>query len=179
MKRMPLSLLLLLLFVGCTEQPEQTPVQDPKWTQEESINMNSTFAAEEDEEIDNFLSRRPDWRMTKTGTGLRYFIYERSENSDTAQVGDMVTVDFEISLLDGTICYTSEEKGPESFVVEKTDIESGLHEGMKFLCTGDKAKFILPSHMAHGLIGDSDQIPPLTPAIYDIHLLRIDKPQIQ
>ncbi|MEX1001916.1 MAG: FKBP-type peptidyl-prolyl cis-trans isomerase [Crocinitomicaceae bacterium] len=166
---------LFFSFLSCSGEPEEeSDVQDIKWTKEESINMNSTFAAEEDVEIDDFLSHRPDWKMKKTGTGLRYFIYSKSEHSDTVRVGDQVTVDFVIELLDGTICYTSEKKGAESFIVEKTDIESGLHEGIKYLSTGDKAKFILPSHMAHGLIGDTEKIPPLSPVIYDITLIKID-----
>ena len=107
-------------------------------------------------------------------SGLRSFIYYKSELNDTARVGDAVLVDFSVELLDGTICYTSEKEGPESFIVEKADIESGLHEAMQQMCTGDKGKFILPSFMAHGLIGDEDKIPPLTPVIYDIHLIEID-----
>ncbi len=137
--------------------------------------MNSVFAAEEDAEIEIFLETHPDWKMTQTGTGLRYMVYQKSEEVDSANVGDLVLVEFEISLLDGTICYTSEETGAEEFVVEKTDVESGLHEGIKFMCVGDRAKFILPSHMAHGLIGDEENIPPLTPVIYDISLLKIQK----
>ena len=165
-----------IILVGCGEdQPTQKPVEDPVWTKEESINMHSTFAAEEEEEIENFLSHRPDWKCTRTGTGLRYFIYHKSENKDTARVGDEVLVDFEISLLDGTICYSSENDGPESFIVEKTDIESGLHEGMQYMCTGDKAKFILPSHMAHGMIGDTEKIPPMMPTVYDITLISINR----
>lgn len=163
----------IYLIASCTERKVQELEQTPNWTQDESINMNATFAEEEDQEIENFLSHRPDWKMTKTGTGLRYFIYEKSENNDTARVDDQVLVDFTIELLDGTICYTSEENGPEGFVVEKADIEAGLHEGVQQMCTGDKAKFILPSHMAHGLIGDEDKIPPLSAVIYDIHLLEI------
>lgn len=164
----------ICLFACGSEHETQTPVQDSAWTQDHSIKMHSTFAAEEDEEIENFLKRRPDWKTTKTGTGLRYFIYSKSEFNDTAKVGYAVTVDFEISLLDGTICYDSKANEPESFIVEKTDLESGLHEGMQYMCTGDKAKLILPSHMAHGMIGDSDKIPPLTPTIYDITLISID-----
>jgi FKBP-type peptidyl-prolyl cis-trans isomerase len=38
---------------------------------------------------------------------------------------------------------------------------------------GDKAKFILPSHLAHGIMGDNDKIPPLTPVVYNIELLSI------
>ncbi|MCG8575833.1 MAG: FKBP-type peptidyl-prolyl cis-trans isomerase [Flavobacteriales bacterium] len=167
---------LILFFVSCSSEEEQMELNPTNWTQENSIEMNSVFSEEEDEEIEFFLETHPDWKMTKTGTGLRHFVYQHSGNTDSVQVEDVVTVDFEITLLDGTICYTSEEKGPESFVVEKTDIESGLHEGIKLMCIGDRAKFILPSHMAHGLIGDDDKIPPLTPVIYDISLLNIEKP---
>ena len=166
----------LFFIVACGE--EETPrIKDPKWTQEQSIEMNTVFSSEEDQEIDLFLQRHKDWKMTETGTGLRYMVYHKSEKTDSAQVGDIVTVSFEISLLDGTVCYNSKEKGEESFVVEKTDIESGLHEGIKYMCEDDKAKFILPSHIAHGLIGDTDKIPPLSPVIYDIHLLKIEKEQ--
>jgi FKBP-type peptidyl-prolyl cis-trans isomerase len=168
-------LLIIITFVilwSCQDsKPEQK--KDVKWTKEQSIEMQNTFSNEEEEEINAFLKRHPDWKMTKTGTGLRYFIYEKSENTDSAKVGDIVIVDFNISLLDGTQCYSSKEKGEENFMVERTDIESGLHEAMKLMCTGDKAKFILPSHLAHRLIGDLDKIPPLVSVIYDIHLKEI------
>ena len=167
--------LIILFFVSCAGDEEtQRPVDDPIWTKEESIKMHSTFASEENDEIENFLSHRPDWKVTKTGTGLRYFIYDKSEFNDTARVGHEVTVDFEISLLDGEICYTSEDNGPESFIIEKTDLEAGLHEGMQYMCTGDRAKFILMSHMAHGMIGDKEKIPPMMPVVYDITLISIN-----
>lgn len=168
-----LILLPLLLVLSCSEEVEVIESPLPDWSKEESINMQSVFVEEEEDEINSFLKRHSDWNMTKTGTGLRYFIYEKSEHNDTARVYDEVTVDFEIELLDGTHCYSSKTNGPESFMIEKTDIESGLHEALKYMCSDDKALFILPSHLAHGLIGDSDQIPPLVPIIYDIHLLKI------
>ena len=166
---------LILLFGACSEEREEQIALDPNWTDDESMDMNSFFSQEERTEIDNFLSHRPDWKMIETGTGLHYMVYDKSENFDTAKVNDVVTVDFEISLLDGSVCYSSEENGPESFMIEKSDVESGLHEGVQFMCIGDRAKFILPSHMAHGLIGDDDKIPPLSPVIYDIELLKIER----
>ncbi len=173
----PLFILTTLLFVSCNEEEEKV-IYEPKWTKEQSIDMNSTFSYEEEDEINSFLKRRPDWKMTKTGSGLQYFIYHKSENIDSAKFGDIVFVDFSVSLLDGTECYSSKETGTESFMVEKTDIESGLHEAMKLMCTGDKAKFILPSHLAHGLIGDLDKIPPLVAVVYDIELIKIKKNEI-
>lgn len=167
--------ILLLVLLACNNDDEANMiVNDPNWTKDESINMNAQFSMEESEEIDLFLSTHQDWDMTKTGTGLRYMVYHKSDSTDSARVGNLVTVDFEISLLSGEVCYSSAEKGPESFIVEKTDIESGLHEGVQYMCVGDKAKFIIPSHAAHGLIGDTEEIPPLSPVVYDIEMLKID-----
>ncbi|MCH2234075.1 MAG: FKBP-type peptidyl-prolyl cis-trans isomerase [Crocinitomicaceae bacterium] len=177
MKFLKSTPLFLILLFSCAEEVQEEPEIDllDHWNQEVSSDMNATFAQEENAEIDAFLERRPDWNMTETGTGLRYMVYYNSESGDSAKVDDIAHVRFEISLLDGTICYTSEENGSESFMVEKTDVESGLHEGIKFMKAGDKAKFILPSHMAHGLIGDTDKIPPLSTVIYDIELIKVEK----
>jgi len=172
-----LLLIPVSLLCACSGEEEvQTPVNNIDWSQDNSSDMNQVFNSEEEDEIDLFVKRHADWNVTETGTGLRYFVYEKSKNSDTAKVGDIAIVDFEVSLLDGTICYSSAETGPESFIVEHADIESGLHEAIQLLCTGDKAKFILPSRMAHGLLGDEEKIPPLTTVVYDIHLLKIERP---
>ncbi|MDX1350162.1 MAG: FKBP-type peptidyl-prolyl cis-trans isomerase [Putridiphycobacter sp.] len=163
-----------IFILGCqSENDVEKPI--PQWSQEASINMNSTFSQEETEAIEAYLSRRPDWKMKETGTGLQYFIYEKTEGIKP-QVGDIVWVNFSVSLLNNKICYTSKRGDPESFMIEKSDIESGIHEGVQLMSEGEKAKFILPSHIAHGLIGDLDQIPPLETVIYDIELLKIDRP---
>lgn len=164
----------VVLFSCGQEEENKIPVNPPDWNQDHSSDMNQVFSDEEEDEIDLFVKRHADWKVSETGTGLRHFIYSKSKNSDTAKVGDIVLVDFEISLLDGSVCYSSKENGPESFVVERADIESGLHEAMQLMCTDDKAKFILPSRMAHGLIGDEEKIPPLTPVVYDIHVIQIE-----
>ena len=166
--------IVFILLFSCQGEAENMIVQNPNWDTDESSNMNAQFANEESEEIELFLSTHQDWEMTATGTGLRYMVYQKGEGSDSAKVGNTVTVDFEISLLSGDVCYSSKENGAESFIVEKSDIESGLHEGVQFMCVGDKAKFIIPSHAAHGLVGDTEKIPPLSPVIYDIELLKIE-----
>ena len=51
-------------------------------------------------------------------------------------------------------------------------IESGLHEGISYMKEGDRAKIIIPSYLAHGLIGDLDKMPPLATIIYDIRLIK-------
>ncbi len=174
---MKFSSILILLssftFLSCTEEETIQPLPKTDWNTEESINMQSAFLEEENDEINSFLTHHKDWKMTKTGSGLRYFIYEKSEHTDTVKVYDEVSLYFDVKLLDGTVCYSQTEE-IQQFMIEKTDIESGLHEALKYMCTNDKALFILPSHLAHGLIGDQDKIPPLQTLIYDIHLIKIN-----
>ena len=133
--------------------------------------MNRVFAEEEHQRIESFLKRRPDWEMTTTESGLRYMIYEKADSAaPKAQAGLIAHVSFTISLLDGTECYASEKGKEETFLIERDDVEMGIHEGIKYMRVGEKAKLILPAHLAHGLIGDRDKIPMLSALIYDIHL---------
>jgi FKBP-type peptidyl-prolyl cis-trans isomerase FkpA len=78
-----------------------------------------------------------------------------------------------ISLLDDTEVYKTAEDEVNEFVIDRTDIESGIHEGIKKMKVGEKAKLIIPSHLAHGLIGDLDKVPPLSVLIVDIHLVKL------
>jgi FKBP-type peptidyl-prolyl cis-trans isomerase len=58
-------------------------------------------------------------------------------------------------------------------VVGKGGVESGLEEGILLLHEGDKARFVLAPHLAHGLIGDENRIPPRSIIIYYIELLAV------
>lgn len=159
-------------FFSC-EEPKVEEKKEITWSQEESSNLNKDFVAEEEAEIEAFLERHKDWKMNKTGTGLRYFIYKDSVG-EPAKAGMIAEVNYSISLLDGTKCYDSDSLGSKNFKIDKSDLESGLHQGMKFLSIGDKAKFIIPSPIALGLTGDNDKIPPLQAVIYDIELVGLE-----
>lgn len=168
-----ISFFLLIIFFSCQQQEEKK--EEVYWDDQMSSDMNKVFAEEEHQRIESFLVRRPDWNMTTTESGLRYMIYEKVDSGYLAQAGLIAEVTFTISLLDGTVCYTSDGE-TESFLIEKDDVESGLHEGIKYMKVGEKAKFILPSHLAHGLIGDREKIPMLSALIYDLHLKNLSIP---
>ncbi len=134
---------------------------------------NKELTKEEKRSIDSYVKRNH-FDMIETGTGVRYMIYEKG-NGPSANTRDIVLIDFDIKLLDGTICYSSRQTGAEEFVVDYDNVESGLHEAIKFMHKGDKAIIIIPSHRAFGLAGDQDRIPPLSTVVYNIHLLDILK----
>jgi FKBP-type peptidyl-prolyl cis-trans isomerase len=134
--------------------------------------VNKYLSHKESDLIESYINRHH-YKMTATGTGLRYFIY-KSSNGPKALSGMKAKVNFEISLLNGQTCYSSKIKGPETFLIDQDNFESGIHEGIKFMRKGEKALFILPPHLAHGLIGDMNKIPPLTTVVYDIELIALE-----
>lgn len=165
-----ISALFLTLF-SCQEN-KKVESAVPRWTQEQSTNINEKFTKEEELRIRLYLKQRKNWKVTKTGTGLRYWIYDDKEGP-TAQEGNQVQVSFDIQLLDGTPVYKTEDNNLSTFKVDHADIESGVMEAVKYLSEGDKAKLILPSHIGHGLLGDFHKIPPLEVLVIDIQLVKI------
>ena len=85
------------------------------------------------------------------------------------------TVKMVITLLNGDTCYNWKKGGEESFTIDYDHNESGLHEAIKKMRAGDKAKVILPSHLAFGVAGDFDKIPTRSSVVYDIELVRVNK----
>lgn len=164
-KLIAIFLISVLLF-SCEEEPKKTELVN--WTKENSTKMGEEMAIREEIRIKIFLETHPEYKMEKTGSGLRIDVYSHSEKGDSIQTGDVVDIEYELKQLDGTLCYKTAADEVEEFVVDRSDIETGVQEGIKKLKTGDKARMIIPSHIAHGLLGDSDKIPPLTTLLLDL-----------
>ena len=111
--------------------------------------------------------------MNKTGTGLRYWIYKKG-NGKKAENNKIAKFNYTVKLLTGDVIYTSEISGPKEFLIGRGRIESGIEEGILLLRVGDRAKFIIPSHLAFGLQGDQNMIPAKASLVYDIELLEIN-----
>lgn len=135
--------------------------------------VNQYLVRSESQEIDAYVKRH--FKDVKTtATGLRYFIYQIGDGIK-AETGMLATIAYKSYLINGAPCYSSEETGPKTFEIGKGNIESGLEEGILLLKVGDKAKFILPSHLAWGLPGDQNKIPKRATLIYEIELLKLEQ----
>lgn len=155
---------------SCSEEEQQ--YVEPNWTTAHSTFINERFSEEEEIRIRLFLNQKQSWKAKETGTGLRYWIYE-DEEGEVVQPYDVVDVKFEIRLLTDSLLYKTDEGEVSTFKVDRSDVESGVMEGIKYLSEGDKAKFIIPSHIGHGLLGDFQNIPPLEVLIVDLELVKI------
>ncbi|HRG58824.1 MAG TPA: FKBP-type peptidyl-prolyl cis-trans isomerase [Bacteroidia bacterium] len=168
--------LLLLFFVSCkNEKTQQDTVSNPKIYAEPLINVNKKLIEKESRDIDNWLKRHQ-VEAKSTGTGLRIAILKKG-NGNLAKLGQLATINYKLSLLDGTVCYDSQKSGPETFLIGQDHVESGLHEGIQNMHVGDKALLLMPPHLAHGLLGDDKKIPPLSCIIYEVELLQIKEVQ--
>lgn len=163
---------IVFFLFSCGEEKEKNG-EKKNWTNEQSIHVNQQFTKEEEVDIKLFLKRRPDWKMIETGSGLRYWIYEDKEG-EKAKEDDVVDVRFEVKMLNDSLIYKTDKNEVSSFKVDKSNVETGVQEGIKYLSEGDKAKFIIPSHLGHGLLGDFEKIPPLQVLVVDIELLKIN-----
>lgn len=166
---------LLYILVGvflfsCSDDPVEVPQIDIKQMQEDLIEANKKALNQESEQIEVYVKRKK-LDVVRTKTGLRYAIYKNVEGENVKEHQEAL-VHYKVSLLDGTECYTTEEK-PEFFMVGKDYVESGLHEGIQFMSVGDKAIIIIPSHLGHGLAGDLKKIPIKSTIVYDIELLDV------
>lgn len=167
-----LLLSILALFGACAD-PHKEEGHPEKINKEalkkQFIEANKLLAKKETDDMDAY-ARQHKMNFINTDFGIRYFVYAPSVKGDSIRDKSEITMDFTVSLLDGTECYSSAEKGPKTFIVGMEDIESGVHKVVKFLKKGDKAIVLIPSHLAHGLLGDMNKIPAQMPIVYDIQI---------
>lgn len=168
------ALAVALFFTSCGDPKKKTmSQQEYEQRKEDLVRAQHELVEKESASIDAYALNKG-WNMHMTGTGLRYQIL-RPGKGDSARGGDMVKVNYKIFLMDGTMCYSSDSDGAKTFKVNEDYVESGLHEGIQLMNTGCKARFILPSYLAQGLMGDNDKIPPMSPVVYEVELLSIAK----
>lgn len=163
-------ILISLLLLACEGEPAAPPLNMHE-VKEVLIEANIKAVKKEQQQIESYVKRRQ-LNTIKTGTGLQYQIITEGTGEKPTQ-GQIAVIAYEVTLLDGTICYSTKEKGPEEFKVGKDNVESGLHEAITYLKEGDKAIVIIPSYLAHGLAGDFNKIPIRSTIIYTLELIEV------
>ena len=119
-------------------------------------------------------------------SGIRYVI-QNEGNGNFPQAGEIVRVDYEVFLLDGTFIDTSIEEtardnnayneqrtyAPFQFRIGGGGVIEGFDIGTRLLSLGGHGTFLLPSTLAYKTTGSST-IPANAPLIFNISLVEID-----
>lgn len=165
--------ILVLMFSSCGEKPKTKPVLiDSHKLKENIVKINKPAVVMEQDEINAWIKSHG-YPMRASGTGLRYYIFKENKKGKEIKPKSVVEIKYKVSLLDGTVCYSSEKKGTRTFVVGADNLETGLHEAIQLMKDREKAILVLPSHLAFGLIGDRDKIPPKTAVAYEIEVVSV------
>ena len=170
---------LSMLFFSCQNGDETSFIQNDQLEikildKDKSIDLNKNWSLDESFKIETYCKRQG-WNMVKTNSGVFYSIVKNGDGNVFPSFEDEVTINYEVRLLDvnQTLCYSSDESGSAVFKVEKSLVESGLHEAITYLKEGDSAIVVLPHFLAHGIAGNIDKIPPLSPVLYFLSVIDV------
>lgn len=160
-------------FFSCndTMNKKQSDINviDKKNIEDSMVEMNINLLAQESKMMDDYVNSH-NLNMVKTGTGLRYQILEPGDG-DLIDKGDIVSIEYEIRLLDDDVVYSSDKDGFKTFVVGKGGVESGLEEAILKLRKNSVAILIIPSYLAHGIAGDGNKIPQRASLVYKLKII--------
>ena len=111
--------------------------------------------------------------FNSTDSGLRYQIIQKGEGLK-AEKGQTVSVHYEGSLPGGQVFDSSYKRNePIDFQLGVGKVIPGWDEGISLLKVGDKARFVIPSHLGYGASGAGGVIPPNATLIFDVELITV------
>ena len=109
----------------------------------------------------------------KTESGLRYKMIQKGTGKK-AENGKIVAVHYTGQLEDGKVFDSSiPRKKPIEFPLGQGNVIEGWDEGIALLQVGDKARFVIPSHLGYGSRGAGGAIPPNATLIFDVELIDV------
>jgi FKBP-type peptidyl-prolyl cis-trans isomerase len=167
-----LSFAVILLFLSaCSQKPKRLTLHEKNQAKEQMVKANKGLVDMDQQRIENYVTRH-NWQMDITETGMWYFI-QNANQSEKATAGKIAHLKYQIGLLDGTICYSSDSLGEMKFKIGQGGVESGLEEAILLMHIGEKGVFIMPPHLAYGLLGDEKKIPPRSIIVYNAELINL------
>lgn len=174
-KNIILALVAILAFAGCKQTGNgHTKALNPTETKKRLEHVNRLLVVKDKEQIEAYIERQQLDGMQENKAGLFYLVWGEP-TGEQVETNNIVVLNYRVSLLDGTECYSTKKGMPKEFLVGQGGVESGLEMAILLMKEGQKGKFILPPHLGHGLIGDNDRIPPLAILVFDIELLTVIK----
>ncbi|MGE0089818.1 MAG: FKBP-type peptidyl-prolyl cis-trans isomerase [Bacteroidales bacterium] len=163
-------IIIQVLHVSChKKQDDKTSI--PRDYKQKLEEINKVLLSKDTENIQQFIKRRG-WQMQTTQSGLWFMIYSVG-NSEKVAKNDLIELKYKLWLIDGSFISSSDSSGLKSFRVSQGGVEPGLEEGVLMMNKGSKARFILPPHLAHGVVGDGDKIPGRAILVYDVEVIDV------
>jgi FKBP-type peptidyl-prolyl cis-trans isomerase len=168
--RVKITIFLLLILTGsCKNENDRIPKISTSETKKKLEVINKTLVDKDRERIYAYIKRHELAEMKENESGLYYMVWGES-NGPIAKTGNIVTINYKISFLDGTESGKLKGIQTKEFLVGHGGVESGIEMAVLLMKQGQKGKFIIPPHLGYGLLGKNDEIPPLAVLVFDVEL---------
>jgi FKBP-type peptidyl-prolyl cis-trans isomerase len=127
---------------------------------------------EEPEKLNKYLAANS--ITTKPLASGLYFIETKAGAGKSIAKGDMVKLNFTVSLIDGKQLFsTAQQGGPMPVEFGKPFENKGLEEAVGLMKKGGAAKVIVPSSLAFGEQGRGQMVAPYTTLVYEVEVADI------
>ena len=110
--------------------------------------------------------------MTENTVGFYQKMYQTGTGK-IPQKGEYVVVNYVGKRIDGSIFDRSEPGEPFVFQLGYRQVIEGWDKGMSEFKVGGKGKLAIPSRLAYGTLGVGASVPPNTPIVLEIELLKV------
>ena len=129
------------------------------------------------EKGDAFLKENATKEGVKTtASGLQYKVKIEGTGA-SPKATDIVTVEYEGRLIDGTVFDSSKQNGGQPVTFPVNQVIPGWSEAVQLMKEGGEATFFIPAKLAYGENGAGDKIAPNATLIFDVKLLKVGKPE--
>lgn len=153
------------------EQMQEVLMTYQKEQEEKFVQEMQTKAEENKAKGVAFLAENAKKEGVKvTDTGLQYEVLEAGTGK-SPKATDVVEVNYEGKLIDGTVFDSSYERG-EPIEFPLNQVIAGWTEGLQMMKEGGKYLFYIPSDIAYGEAGNSG-IEPNSTLIFTVELLEV------
>lgn len=111
-----------------------------------------------------------------TASGLQHKTNKEGSGAKAA-IGDVVHVEYEGRLTDGTVFDSTKDNGGKAFAVPLMDgtVIPGWIEGLQLMQEGGEYTLYIPSNLAYGAQSPSPKIPANSILVFDMKITKIDK----
>jgi len=120
--------LILVAIASCNSDHVKVSERSGPGSKEMS-DINRYLVQKDRERIENYIGRK-DLKMKESPAGIWYSILSQGTGEYFTD-NDRVVMEYEVTLLDGTSCYSSDELGPKEIIIGKSNIEAGLNLGLR------------------------------------------------
>ena len=153
------------------EQMQQVLMDYQKEQEEKFVKDMEAKATENKAAGEAFLAENAKKEGVKeTSSGLQYKVIEAGTGK-SPKATDVVEVNYEGKLIDGTVFDSSYERG-EPIEFPLSQVIAGWTEGLQLMKEGGKYEFYIPSDIAYGEAGNAG-IEPNSTLIFTVELLNV------